>query len=276
MNLNSFCTGTVLSLCILSVGFLLSAQHSPPVTLHLTDPTTPNSSCTTHLWVWFNGQVYLLELLANGNINNSWVHYRRYSTLIVTAVLLFGVLSFSTYQMWLKRQSPRSCISSYMCKTSSVSQLMESLAQHGFSAEEKLPVDQGSLRDSSPQKLKLSSFIHYCDVPYNFFLLAWTNLRIAAIVIWGIHTRLKWISSLYGRCLKIRCTGTAKRLYTVNTVEFNWYWITTEYYQSPNHQHHLLVPLSPGGFQGQCHRHLSSLLKILRLILKKEKNLSWT
>uniref|UniRef100_A0A673ISY9 Proton myo-inositol cotransporter-like n=1 Tax=Sinocyclocheilus rhinocerous TaxID=307959 RepID=A0A673ISY9_9TELE len=40
---------TVLSLCILSVGFLLSAQHSPPVTLHLTDPTTPNSSCTTHL-----------------------------------------------------------------------------------------------------------------------------------------------------------------------------------------------------------------------------------
>uniref|UniRef100_A0A671QWX0 Proton myo-inositol cotransporter-like n=1 Tax=Sinocyclocheilus anshuiensis TaxID=1608454 RepID=A0A671QWX0_9TELE len=36
-------------LCILSVGFLLSAQHSPPVTLHLTDPTTPNSSCTTHL-----------------------------------------------------------------------------------------------------------------------------------------------------------------------------------------------------------------------------------
>ncbi|KAL1276062.1 hypothetical protein QQF64_035685, partial [Cirrhinus molitorella] len=41
--------GTVLSLCILSVGFLLSAQHSPPVTLHLTDPTTPNSSCTTHL-----------------------------------------------------------------------------------------------------------------------------------------------------------------------------------------------------------------------------------
>uniref|UniRef100_A0A671SCJ7 Proton myo-inositol cotransporter n=1 Tax=Sinocyclocheilus anshuiensis TaxID=1608454 RepID=A0A671SCJ7_9TELE len=46
---DSFCTGTVLSLCILSVGFLLSAQHSPPVTLHLTDPTTPNSSCTTHL-----------------------------------------------------------------------------------------------------------------------------------------------------------------------------------------------------------------------------------
>ncbi|KAK7130269.1 hypothetical protein R3I93_019793 [Phoxinus phoxinus] len=41
--------GTVLSLCVLSVGFLLSAQHSPPVTLHLTDPTTPNSSCTTHL-----------------------------------------------------------------------------------------------------------------------------------------------------------------------------------------------------------------------------------
>ncbi|XP_051976251.1 proton myo-inositol cotransporter [Xyrauchen texanus] len=41
--------GTVLSLCILSVGFLLSAQHSPPITLHLTDPTTPNSSCITHL-----------------------------------------------------------------------------------------------------------------------------------------------------------------------------------------------------------------------------------
>lgn len=41
--------GTVLSLCILAVGFLVSAQHSPPVTLHLTDPTTPNSSCTAHL-----------------------------------------------------------------------------------------------------------------------------------------------------------------------------------------------------------------------------------
>nr|XP_005173513.2 proton myo-inositol cotransporter-like [Danio rerio] len=41
--------GTVLSLCVLSVGFLLSAQHSPPVTLHLSDPTTPNSSCAAHL-----------------------------------------------------------------------------------------------------------------------------------------------------------------------------------------------------------------------------------
>ncbi|XP_056311215.1 proton myo-inositol cotransporter [Danio aesculapii] len=41
--------GTVLSLCLLSVGFLLSAQHSPPVTLHLSDPTTPNSSCAAHL-----------------------------------------------------------------------------------------------------------------------------------------------------------------------------------------------------------------------------------
>ncbi|XP_051544746.1 proton myo-inositol cotransporter-like [Myxocyprinus asiaticus] len=41
--------GTVLSLCVLSVGFLLSAQHSPPITLHLKDPTTPNSSCTTYL-----------------------------------------------------------------------------------------------------------------------------------------------------------------------------------------------------------------------------------
>ncbi|KAA0721175.1 Proton myo-inositol cotransporter [Triplophysa tibetana] len=41
--------GTVLSLCVLAVGFLLSAQYSPPVTQHLTDPTTPNSSCTSHL-----------------------------------------------------------------------------------------------------------------------------------------------------------------------------------------------------------------------------------
>ncbi|XP_065130830.1 proton myo-inositol cotransporter [Paramisgurnus dabryanus] len=47
LTLGSIC-GTVLSLCILAVGFLLSAQHSPPVTLHLTDPTTPNSSCTAH------------------------------------------------------------------------------------------------------------------------------------------------------------------------------------------------------------------------------------
>ncbi|XP_041935538.1 proton myo-inositol cotransporter [Alosa sapidissima] len=41
--------GTGLSLCLLAVGFLLSAQHSPAVTLHPTGPTTLNSTCAAHL-----------------------------------------------------------------------------------------------------------------------------------------------------------------------------------------------------------------------------------
>uniref|UniRef100_A0AAY4BKS4 Proton myo-inositol cotransporter n=1 Tax=Denticeps clupeoides TaxID=299321 RepID=A0AAY4BKS4_9TELE len=39
--------GTSLSLCLLAVGFLLSAQHSPPVTLHPSG--TSNATCTTYL-----------------------------------------------------------------------------------------------------------------------------------------------------------------------------------------------------------------------------------
>ncbi|XP_062863013.1 proton myo-inositol cotransporter-like [Trichomycterus rosablanca] len=41
--------GTCLSLGLLAVGFLLSAQHSPLVTLHHTDPSLANSSCSTYL-----------------------------------------------------------------------------------------------------------------------------------------------------------------------------------------------------------------------------------
>uniref|UniRef100_A0A4W4G813 Major facilitator superfamily (MFS) profile domain-containing protein n=1 Tax=Electrophorus electricus TaxID=8005 RepID=A0A4W4G813_ELEEL len=36
-------------LCLLAVGFLLSAQHSPPVTLHPSEPSLANSSCTSYL-----------------------------------------------------------------------------------------------------------------------------------------------------------------------------------------------------------------------------------
>ncbi|TRY58400.1 hypothetical protein DNTS_018485 [Danionella cerebrum] len=42
--------GTMLCLCVLSLGFLLSALHSPAVSQHLTEHTVPNSSCTAHLW----------------------------------------------------------------------------------------------------------------------------------------------------------------------------------------------------------------------------------
>ncbi|KAG9280426.1 proton myo-inositol cotransporter [Astyanax mexicanus] len=41
--------GTSVSLCLLAFGFLLSAQHSPPVTIHPTDPSLANSSCTRYL-----------------------------------------------------------------------------------------------------------------------------------------------------------------------------------------------------------------------------------
>ncbi|XP_035383669.1 proton myo-inositol cotransporter isoform X2 [Electrophorus electricus] len=41
--------GTCVSLCLLAVGFLLSAQHSPPVTLHPSEPSLANSSCTSYL-----------------------------------------------------------------------------------------------------------------------------------------------------------------------------------------------------------------------------------
>ncbi|MBN3289348.1 MYCT protein, partial [Polypterus senegalus] len=40
--------GTVLSLLVLAVGFLLTTQHSPRVTLHPTDPSSPNSTCTQY------------------------------------------------------------------------------------------------------------------------------------------------------------------------------------------------------------------------------------
>ncbi|KAG9342356.1 hypothetical protein JZ751_016858 [Albula glossodonta] len=40
--------GTGLSLTLLAIGFLLSAQHTPPVTLHPTDPAAPNSTCTQY------------------------------------------------------------------------------------------------------------------------------------------------------------------------------------------------------------------------------------
>uniref|UniRef100_A0A8C4REI9 Proton myo-inositol cotransporter n=1 Tax=Erpetoichthys calabaricus TaxID=27687 RepID=A0A8C4REI9_ERPCA len=40
--------GTMLSLLVLAVGFLLTTQHSPRVTLHPTDPSSPNSTCTEY------------------------------------------------------------------------------------------------------------------------------------------------------------------------------------------------------------------------------------
>lgn len=46
------CAGTCLSLCLLAVGFLLSAQHSPPVTIHH-DYALANTSCSTYLWVQY-------------------------------------------------------------------------------------------------------------------------------------------------------------------------------------------------------------------------------
>lgn len=44
-------TGTCLSLSLLAVGFLMSAQHSPPVTLHPTHPSLANSTCSKYQWV---------------------------------------------------------------------------------------------------------------------------------------------------------------------------------------------------------------------------------
>ncbi|CAG01178.1 unnamed protein product, partial [Tetraodon nigroviridis] len=40
--------GTCLSLSLLAVGFLMSAQHSPPVTLHPTHPSLANSTCSKY------------------------------------------------------------------------------------------------------------------------------------------------------------------------------------------------------------------------------------
>uniref|UniRef100_A0A8C6V2L6 Solute carrier family 2 member 13 n=1 Tax=Neogobius melanostomus TaxID=47308 RepID=A0A8C6V2L6_9GOBI len=43
-----FPTGTCLSLSLLAVGFLISAQHSPPITFHSLDPATANSTCSNY------------------------------------------------------------------------------------------------------------------------------------------------------------------------------------------------------------------------------------
>uniref|UniRef100_A0A8C5D5C3 Major facilitator superfamily (MFS) profile domain-containing protein n=1 Tax=Gouania willdenowi TaxID=441366 RepID=A0A8C5D5C3_GOUWI len=40
--------GTSLSLCLLAIGFLTSAQHSPPVTFHTLDPAMANSTCSKY------------------------------------------------------------------------------------------------------------------------------------------------------------------------------------------------------------------------------------
>ncbi|XP_043963600.1 proton myo-inositol cotransporter-like [Gambusia affinis] len=41
-------TGTCLSLSLLAVGFLMTAQHSPPVTVHPLDPVLANSTCSSY------------------------------------------------------------------------------------------------------------------------------------------------------------------------------------------------------------------------------------
>ena len=46
MYLSSLNAGTGLSLSLLAVGFLLSAQNSPPVTLQYVDPQ--NSTCSRY------------------------------------------------------------------------------------------------------------------------------------------------------------------------------------------------------------------------------------
>lgn len=44
-----FClSGTCLSLSLLAIGFLISAQHSPPVTFHPLDPSMANSTCSKY------------------------------------------------------------------------------------------------------------------------------------------------------------------------------------------------------------------------------------
>ncbi|KAJ4924673.1 hypothetical protein JOQ06_003625 [Pogonophryne albipinna] len=40
--------GTCLSLSLLAIGFLMSAQHSPPVTFHPLDPSMANSTCSKY------------------------------------------------------------------------------------------------------------------------------------------------------------------------------------------------------------------------------------
>ncbi|KAK5621651.1 hypothetical protein CRENBAI_023916 [Crenichthys baileyi] len=40
--------GTCLSLSLLAIGFLMSAQHSPPVTVHPLDPVMANSTCSKY------------------------------------------------------------------------------------------------------------------------------------------------------------------------------------------------------------------------------------
>lgn len=44
-------SGTGVSLSVLAVGFLLSAQASPPVNFHPSDPTSLNSTCTHYGYV---------------------------------------------------------------------------------------------------------------------------------------------------------------------------------------------------------------------------------
>lgn len=43
-----FLTGTCFSLSLLAIGFLMSAQHSPPVTYHPLDPAMANSTCSKY------------------------------------------------------------------------------------------------------------------------------------------------------------------------------------------------------------------------------------
>lgn len=55
-------TGTCLSLSLLAIGFLIAAEHSPPVTFHPTDPSMVNFTCSKYQWVrlefrWFQATV---------------------------------------------------------------------------------------------------------------------------------------------------------------------------------------------------------------------------
>lgn len=65
-----FLTGTCFSLSLLAIGFLMSAQHSPPVTYHPLDPAMANSTCSKYQWV-----LYLQACGVSDASYSMWYYY---------------------------------------------------------------------------------------------------------------------------------------------------------------------------------------------------------
>lgn len=71
-----FSTGTCLSLSLLAIGFLMSAEHSPPVTFHPLDPSMANSTCSKYQWVHTSTAAGKLApvLWNNDPLSSSFIH----------------------------------------------------------------------------------------------------------------------------------------------------------------------------------------------------------